>query len=267
MYRGGRGIVFKQDIISQNGGADDVEQDSDNEGEDAPSFIDSVASAIGFGDEKQGAEGKYEGDGDGEGEDENIEYNVDEVGDDGDDGQGDEGDEVQGDEGDDKEDDDDDDEEQGEDEEEEDAEDDYEDNDEDEDEDDEYVTENLQKINNNLKEEYLVDFHPECKQPNFHELQTLTKIVRDETGRILDPLHRTLPILTKYERARVLGLRAKQINNGADIFVDIPDEVIDGYVIAEKELNQKAIPFIVRRPLPNGRSEYWKLADLEIVTN
>ena len=31
------------------------------------------------------------------------------------------------------------------------------------------------------------------------------------------------------------------------------------------EFEQKKIPFIVRRPLPNGGSEYWKLRDLEIL--
>ena len=39
--------------------------------------------------------------------------------------------------------------------------------------------------------------------------------------------------------------------------------MIDGYLIALKELEQKKIPFIIQRPLPNGKSEYWRLRDLE----
>ena len=39
------------------------------------------------------------------------------------------------------------------------------------------------------------------------------------------------------------------------------------YLIAEKELNQKKIPFIIMRPLPNGKKEYWRLQDLEIIQN
>ena len=35
--------------------------------------------------------------------------------------------------------------------------------------------------------------------------------------------------------------------------------------IAEEELKQKKIPFIIRRPLPNGASEYWKVKDLEML--
>jgi DNA-directed RNA polymerase I, II, and III subunit RPABC2 len=57
----------------------------------------------------------------------------------------------------------------------------------------------------------------------------------------------------------------KQINSGSLPFIDIKDQIIDGYLIAEMELNEKKIPFIVRRPLPNGASEYWKLQELEIL--
>ena len=39
--------------------------------------------------------------------------------------------------------------------------------------------------------------------------------------------------------------------------------MIDGYTIALQELKEGKIPFIIRRPLPNGASEYWKINDLE----
>ena len=41
--------------------------------------------------------------------------------------------------------------------------------------------------------------------------------------------------------------------------------MIDGYNIALLELEQKKIPFIIQRPMPNGGSEYWKVSDLEII--
>ena len=59
-------------------------------------------------------------------------------------------------------------------------------------------------------------------------------------------------------------MRAKQINNGADPFIDVPNNMIEGLTIAEKELEDKKVPFIIRRPLPNGSSEYWKVKDLEM---
>jgi DNA-directed RNA polymerase I, II, and III subunit RPABC2 len=94
----------------------------------------------------------------------------------------------------------------------------------------------------------------------------MVKVVRDKDGIIIDDLHKTIPYLTKYERARILGQRAKQINSGAIPFVKVPENVIDGYIIAEIELKQKKIPFIIRRPLPNGGSEYWKVHDLEDIS-
>ena len=36
-------------------------------------------------------------------------------------------------------------------------------------------------------------------------------------------------------------------------------------LIAKKELEKKLLPFIIKRPLPNGECEYWKLKDLEII--
>ena len=76
-----------------------------------------------------------------------------------------------------------------------------------------------------------------------------------------------LTYLTKYEQTRILGMRAKQINNGSDVFVTVSDEIIDGFLIAEQELKEKKIPFIIRRPIPNGGSEYWRLEDLEILNH
>ena len=82
---------------------------------------------------------------------------------------------------------------------------------------------------------------------------------------IVDPLHKTMPFITKYEKARVLGERAKQLNMGAKPLVEIGPEVIDGYLIALKEMEEKKIPFIIKRPLPSGGCEYWKCKDLEVL--
>jgi len=137
-------------------------------------------------------------------------------------------------------------------------------NDDDEDDEDEDY---LQKFDRDIKKNYIVDYHPECMIHNYEEISALTKVIRDKDNIIVDPLHRTIPYLTKYERARVLGQRAKQINLGARPFVKVPENIIDGNLVAEMELAQKRIPFILRRPLPgNSGSEYWNLKDLEIIT-
>lgn len=140
--------------------------------------------------------------------------------------------------------------------------DDEDDDDDEEDDDDENY---LQKFNENIKKNIVTDYHPELQFHNYEEIENLTTIVRNENGTIVDPLHQTLPFLTKYEKTRILGERTHQINSGSKPFISVENDVIDGYLIALAELEQKKIPFIVKRPLPNGGCEYWKLKDLEIV--
>jgi DNA-directed RNA polymerase subunit K/omega len=121
----------------------------------------------------------------------------------------------------------------------------------------------LKKFDREVNENYIVNNHPECMMQNYDEILAMTTVVRDDNNIIIDDLHKTNPFLTKYERARILGQRAKQIETGATPFVKVPENIIDSYLIAEMELQQGRIPFIIRRPLPNGGSEYWKISDLE----
>ena len=114
----------------------------------------------------------------------------------------------------------------------------------------------LQKLDDLNKKNIIQEYHPELLHHNHSEIEAFTRIVRDEKGVIIDPLHKTLPFITKYERARILGERAKQLNMGAKPLIDIGPEIIDGYIIAEKEYVEKKIPFIVKRPMPNGGCEY-----------
>jgi DNA-directed RNA polymerase I, II, and III subunit RPABC2 len=123
----------------------------------------------------------------------------------------------------------------------------------------------LKNLENFIDKNKLLQYHPEITQINYNELITKSKIIRDKNGIPIDPLHKTVPFLTKYEKARVLGLRAKQINNGGDIFVEVPTSIHDGFVIAQMELEQKKLPFIIRRPLPNGTSEYWSVNELQLL--
>jgi DNA-directed RNA polymerase I, II, and III subunit RPABC2 len=140
------------------------------------------------------------------------------------------------------------------------------DDDDDDDDDDPMGEVYLKKFDKEINDNYLVNIHPESVSLNYDEILAMTKIVRDKNGIIIDELHKTIPYLTKYEKARILGQRAKQINSGATAFVKVPEKVIDGYLIAELELQEKRVPFIIRRPLPNGGSEYWKVSDLENIS-
>ena len=137
--------------------------------------------------------------------------------------------------------------------------------DDDDDYDDDYDENYLQKFDNDIMKNYVNEFHPECLNHNYDEITKLTVVTKNSDGIIIDPLHKTVPFLTKYERARILGQRAKQIETGAKPLVRVPENVIDGYIIAELELKEKKIPFIIRRPIPGGACEYWNLKDLEVI--
>lgn len=123
----------------------------------------------------------------------------------------------------------------------------------------------LQKFENDIRKDYIKQYHPELVQENYKEIMSYTKVVRDKKGNVIDPLHKTLPFLTKFERTRIIGLRTKQLNSGADPFIDVPETIIEGNIIANMELEKKIIPYIIVRPLPSGRKEFWKLSDLELI--
>lgn len=69
--------------------------------------------------------------------------------------------------------------------------------------------------------------------------------------------------MTKYEKARIIGLRAEQIGNGSPICVD-PKGETDTIKIARMELQEHVIPsFIIRRFVPNDKGyEDWDVRDL-----
>jgi DNA-directed RNA polymerase I, II, and III subunit RPABC2 len=87
---------------------------------------------------------------------------------------------------------------------------------------------------------------------------TYDKMIDKNTQRM------TIPFLTKYEKARIIGKRAMQISKGSPPLVEIGDleSPID---IAKKELMERKIPFIIRRPLPDGSYEDWRVDELRIL--
>ena len=123
----------------------------------------------------------------------------------------------------------------------------------------------LYKVKNEGLVDVLSELHPESKHSNFKEVIALSQIERDDKGNIVDARHRTVPFLTRYETARIIGIRTKQLNLGHDS--TITTTLNDGYQIALEEYKQKKIPFILRRTLPDGNSEYWRFSDLEQIYN
>jgi DNA-directed RNA polymerase subunit K/omega len=120
------------------------------------------------------------------------------------------------------------------------------------------------KFTDEMKKNHLASFHPEEIHKSFDEIYALSIITRNDEGVIIDANHRTFPILSKYEKTKIIGLRVSQLNKGAEPYVTLKTKLIlDNSLVAEKELHEKKLPFIIMRPLPNGKSEYWNVNDLE----
>ena len=68
-------------------------------------------------------------------------------------------------------------------------------------------------------------------------------------------------ILTVYEKTNILGIRMEQLALGADSYLDHDRATKLGDVkeIAKQEFEEKKIPFIICRVLPDNTKEYWKL--------
>jgi len=60
------------------------------------------------------------------------------------------------------------------------------------------------------------------------------------------------PTLTRFEKARITGARALQLSLGAPPFITIPKTARTSLDIAIEELEQRVIPIVIRRVLPNS---------------
>jgi DNA-directed RNA polymerase subunit K/omega len=77
--------------------------------------------------------------------------------------------------------------------------------------------------------------------------------------------HTTYPFLTLYEKTKIIGLRANQLSQGSKPFIAVPEHITNVRDIAKLELEQKRLPYIIKRPLANGKYEYWRLIDLMVL--
>jgi DNA-directed RNA polymerase subunit K/omega len=102
--------------------------------------------------------------------------------------------------------------------------------------------------------------HPEIWIPYAEQVQEKLPVRGPE-----DANHTTYPLLTRYEVTKILSFRASQLANGANPYILVPEGVTSTEQIAKLELKAKRLPYILKRPLPNGNYEFWRLADLMYV--
>ncbi|MFM7795358.1 MAG: DNA-directed RNA polymerase subunit K [Candidatus Nitrosotenuis sp.] len=105
-----------------------------------------------------------------------------------------------------------------------------------------------------LTEDQRVEYDKKIKEMETREIidmdpvHEITEIPLDGKGKIsIGP-----PNLTRFEKARILGARALQLSQGAPPFISIPADARTSLDIALKELDDFAIPIVIKRRLPNG---------------
>jgi len=122
-------------------------------------------------------------------------------------------------------------------------------------------------IDGDASRNQLAKMHPFIVVPTDAEVEAMSLVVRNQYGQIIDENHsRTHPWISRFELAAVLGKRAEQLSHGAPPQIALQEGIIGSMEIAKMELEQKKIPFVIRRPLPDGGgSEYWPVHELMVL--
>jgi DNA-directed RNA polymerase I, II, and III subunit RPABC2 len=116
----------------------------------------------------------------------------------------------------------------------------------------------------------LLKFHPEARLDTIEsvamdlQLTNVPPSFENADGH-KDPKHRSVPYLTQYEKTKILGFRTNQLSQGARPYIAVPEHVTDLKEIARMELESRRLPIIIKRPMPDGTFEKWRLSDLLIL--
>ena len=134
------------------------------------------------------------------------------------------------------------------------------------------VNENVTRILNNSVEKAIEQFRKireggreDITEKEFAEIDKECEIIRNREIITKDLQHKPVeitskngqivigpPILTRFEKARIMGARALQLSLGAPVFIEIPKNATTSLEIAMEELKQRVIPIVIKRTLPNG---------------
>ena len=115
--------------------------------------------------------------------------------------------------------------------------------------------------------EFLYKFHPESILDYADTVapKIPVRVALPDTEAMVDQNHRSQPFLTIFEKTKILGFRANQLSQGARPYIDVPEYATTALEIAHLELEQRRLPFIMKRPMPDGTFEYWRLSDLIVI--
>jgi len=111
--------------------------------------------------------------------------------------------------------------------------------------------------------ETLLKYHPECVLE--YEESAQASIPLQSAPPTDDKFHRSPPFLSVYEYTKILGMRTNQLAQGARPYIQVPEHISDVQEIAKLELEQRKLPILIKRHMPDGTFEKYRLADLMIL--
>jgi DNA-directed RNA polymerase I, II, and III subunit RPABC2 len=111
--------------------------------------------------------------------------------------------------------------------------------------------------------ETLLKYHPECVLE--YEESEQASIPIKSAPPVDDKFHRSAPFLSIYEYTKILGMRTNQLAQGARPYIQVPQHITDVQEIARLELDQRKLPILIKRHMPDGTFEKFRLADLMIL--
>lgn len=78
---------------------------------------------------------------------------------------------------------------------------------------------------------------------------------------------KTMRYYSKYEYTALLAQRAQQIADGARPLVSLdgilPSDPLFNLKVAEREIHEQKLPFLIHRRMPGGTSEFWSTQEME----
>jgi DNA-directed RNA polymerase I, II, and III subunit RPABC2 len=98
--------------------------------------------------------------------------------------------------------------------------------------------------------------------------QSTIFINREDVIKNAENVRITQPYFYKYEYTALLACRTQQIAEGALPMVPISEFNTNDpkfiWKIAEREILERKLPYIIRRVLPDGKEEDWSVSELEL---
>ena len=94
-------------------------------------------------------------------------------------------------------------------------------------------------------------------------------VFRNEVMEAIKQPRITREYFTKYEYTTLLATRAEQVAQGAKPLVSLDglkmSDPMFVWNVAKREIEQRKLPFLIRRRMPNGIAEYWSAQELEVM--